>query len=62
VRFRTAGLAEPRSRPHPDVGDFNAAIRPLHRLYEGIYAVGHPLVSREGQWVVAVLACGPTAL
>jgi uncharacterized protein DUF559/putative AbiEi antitoxin of type IV toxin-antitoxin system len=34
----------------------------LHRLHEGVYAVGHPGVSREARWLAAVLACGPTAL
>jgi hypothetical protein len=31
---------------------------PLHR---GVYAVGHGLVSRRGEWMAAVLACGPGA-
>jgi very-short-patch-repair endonuclease len=35
----------------------------LHRLYRGVYAVGHPGLSREGQWLAAVYACGePSAL
>jgi predicted transcriptional regulator of viral defense system len=33
----------------------------LHRLRRGVYAVGHPAVGRRGQWLAAVLACGPGA-
>src|SRR3954467_2372420 len=33
----------------------------LHVLYAGVYAVGHPLLSRDGRWPAAVLACGPRA-
>lgn len=34
----------------------------LHRIYRGVYAVGNPNLTREGQWMAAVLACGPGAL
>lgn len=34
----------------------------LHRLYRGVYAVGHASLSREGRWLAAVLACGPQAV
>jgi very-short-patch-repair endonuclease len=34
----------------------------LHRLHRGVYAVGHPGLSREGRWLAAVLACGPAAV
>jgi hypothetical protein len=34
----------------------------LHTLHQGVYAVGHALLSRKGRWMAAVLACGPTAL
>ncbi len=34
----------------------------LHRLHRGVYAVGHPAVSREGRWLAAVLACGKGAV
>jgi hypothetical protein len=34
----------------------------LHRLYRGVYAVGHARLSREGRWLAAVLACGPGAV
>jgi Transcriptional regulator, AbiEi antitoxin/Protein of unknown function (DUF559) len=34
----------------------------LHRLYRGVYApVPWALLSREGRWLAAVLACGPGA-
>jgi very-short-patch-repair endonuclease len=33
----------------------------LHRLRRGVYAVGHPVVGREGRWLAAVLACGAGA-
>jgi predicted transcriptional regulator of viral defense system len=33
----------------------------LHRLHEGVYAVGHPNVGREGTFLAAVKACGPKA-
>jgi very-short-patch-repair endonuclease len=34
----------------------------LHRLYRGVYAVGHAHVTREGRYLAAVLACGPQAV
>jgi very-short-patch-repair endonuclease len=34
----------------------------LHRLWRGVYAVGTPETSRKGQWMGAVLSCGPEAL
>src|SRR5258706_16040131 len=34
----------------------------LHRLYRGVYAVGHTNVSQHGRWLAAVLACGPGAV
>jgi very-short-patch-repair endonuclease len=33
----------------------------LHRIHRGVYAVGHPRLSDEGQWMAAVLACGAGA-
>lgn len=33
----------------------------LHRIHEGVYAVGHPNLSLEGRFVAAVKACGPVA-
>jgi hypothetical protein len=34
----------------------------LHCLHRGVYAVGHPNVTREGGWSAAVLACGDEAV
>jgi predicted transcriptional regulator of viral defense system len=34
----------------------------LHPLHRGVYAVGHPQISREGHWMAAVLACGEDAV
>lgn len=34
----------------------------LHRVHQGVYAVGHSLLTREGRWMAAVLACGPEAV
>ena len=31
----------------------------LHRRYQGVYAVGQPRLSREGEWMAAILACAP---
>jgi Protein of unknown function (DUF559) len=33
----------------------------LHRLYRGVYAVGHTLVPLDGRYLAAVMACGPQA-
>jgi very-short-patch-repair endonuclease len=33
----------------------------LHPVYRGAYAVGRRELSREGEWMAAVLACGPNA-
>lgn len=34
----------------------------LHLVHRGVYAVGYPLLSLEGRWMAAVLACGPGAV
>jgi very-short-patch-repair endonuclease len=34
----------------------------LHRLHQGVYAVGHRKLTREGHWMAAVLAYGPGAV
>ena len=31
----------------------------LHRKYKGVYAVGQPRLSRQGEWMAAILGCGP---
>lgn len=33
----------------------------LHRIHQGVYAVGHGKLSLKGIWMAAVLACGPEA-
>ena len=33
----------------------------LHRVYRGVYAVGHAALSREARWLAAVFAAGPGA-
>jgi hypothetical protein len=37
----------------------NGRLIPIHR---GVFAVGHAQISRRGQWLAAVLACGPGAV
>jgi very-short-patch-repair endonuclease len=34
----------------------------LHRLHQGVYAVGRRSVGPNGRWMAAVLACGPKAV
>jgi very-short-patch-repair endonuclease len=34
----------------------------LHRIHRGVYAVGHPGLTREGRWLAAVKACGGGAV
>ncbi|MGI8461719.1 MAG: hypothetical protein ACR2OC_08815 [Solirubrobacterales bacterium] len=34
----------------------------LYRIHYGVYAVGRPELTRFGEWMAAVLACGPGAL
>ena len=34
----------------------------LHRLHQGIYAVGHLGIDERAHWMAAVLACGPDAV
>lgn len=34
----------------------------MHRVYRGVYAVGHPALTPEGRWMAAVLACGEGAV
>lgn len=41
-----------------DQVDYRVRTGRLHRKWPGVYAVGHPTVSRLGQWIGGVLACG----
>jgi very-short-patch-repair endonuclease len=34
----------------------------FHRVYAGVYLVGHRLIQREGRWMAAALASGPDAV
>lgn len=34
----------------------------LHPVHRGVFAVGHPAVSREGRWMAAVLSAGDAAV
>jgi hypothetical protein len=34
----------------------------LVRIYRGVYAVGHPRLTREGRWMGAILTCGARAV
>jgi very-short-patch-repair endonuclease len=34
----------------------------LHRIHQAVYVVGHPLLTGDGRWMAAVLACGERAL
>ena len=54
-QLREAGLG---------VGAINLRVRNqrLHRLHRGVFAVGHPRISREGRWLAAVLALGEGAV
>jgi very-short-patch-repair endonuclease len=53
-QLRDAGLDKHRVRYRERSGR-------LHRIHRGVYAVGHPRLSREGRWMAAVLACGDSA-
>jgi len=33
----------------------------LHRIHRGVYAVGHALLTRDGRFMAAILACGAGA-
>jgi hypothetical protein len=54
-QLRSIGLSEAGVRARVRSGR-------LYRLHQGVYAVGHPGVSREGRWYAAVLACGDGAV
>jgi predicted transcriptional regulator of viral defense system len=42
--------------------EYRLAIGRLHRVHKAVYAIGHPLLTREGRWRAAVLACGEAAV
>lgn len=34
----------------------------LHRVFHGVYAIGHPMITPRGRLMAAALACGPGAV
>ena len=44
-----------------DAVDWRVRRRRLHRVHRGIYAVGHRLLTLNGRFIAAVLACGDGA-
>lgn len=49
------GFDERMARRRVALGNF-------HRIYQGVYAVGHPLLTPHGHRMAAVIACGPDAV
>jgi predicted transcriptional regulator of viral defense system len=55
-QLRALGLSAPAAR-------YRAAVGRLHRIHQGVYSlVPLELLTREGRWMAAVLACGPGAV
>jgi hypothetical protein len=54
-QLRDAGVSETSIRRGVEAGR-------LHRLYRGVYAVGHRSLSWRGRWLAAVLAAGDGAV
>jgi predicted transcriptional regulator of viral defense system len=54
-QLRRIGLSASAVRSRVEEGS-------LLRLHEGVYAVGHAPLTREGWYMAAVLACGPDAV
>jgi very-short-patch-repair endonuclease len=54
-QIEDCGLSASAVRGRVEAGD-------LHRVQQGVYAVGHLLLTREGRFMAAVLACGDGTL
>ncbi|HET9162651.1 MAG TPA: type IV toxin-antitoxin system AbiEi family antitoxin domain-containing protein [Solirubrobacterales bacterium] len=54
-QLRDAGVS-------PRAASRRAARGSAHRLYRGVYAVGHEAIGEEGRLLAAVMACGPGAM
>jgi predicted transcriptional regulator of viral defense system len=52
AQLHSLGLAGSTARARASVGR-------LHRIHHGVYALGRPDLPVEGNWMAAVLACGP---
>jgi very-short-patch-repair endonuclease len=55
AQFRLLGLTESTVRSRVTAGS-------LHRIHDGVFALGRPDLPRHGRWMAAVLACGEGAL
>ncbi|HEV2791376.1 MAG TPA: DUF559 domain-containing protein, partial [Solirubrobacterales bacterium] len=66
VARRQYGVVSRRQLLHSGLGEDAIQHRltagRLHLMHQGVYAVGHRLVPREGRWLAAVLASGPDAV
>ncbi len=45
-----------------DAIDHRLKLKRLCQIHRGVYTIGHRLLSQDGRWMAAVLACGPNAV